>query len=115
MNAISEQISDTEREEALETIQVVLNARPDATTLPLALRYLASVRDMAWLARATGMNRTALFRSLRADGNPKLKTLSAILRVFGLRLSVVQIDQPIARPPTPLNPLREPEARSRSP
>jgi probable addiction module antidote protein len=88
MNVISEQISNAEREEALETLRVVLDARPDATTLPVALRYLASLRDMAWLARGAGMNRTALFRSLRAGANPKLDTIVAVLRAFGLRLSV---------------------------
>jgi probable addiction module antidote protein len=84
----SNTLTPAERAEALEMLQIVLNARRDAKTLPLALRDLASLRDMAWLARASGMNRTALFRSLAANGNPKLDTIAAVLRAFGLRLSV---------------------------
>jgi probable addiction module antidote protein len=84
----TEPLTDAERTDALETLRLVLDARPDASTLPLILRELASVRDMAWLARETGMNRTALFRSLRAHGNPKLDSLVAILTAFGVRLSV---------------------------
>jgi probable addiction module antidote protein len=81
-------LTDAERSDALDTLRIVLGARPDASTLPLALRELASVRDMAWLARETGLNRTALFRSLRASGNPKLDSLVALLRAFGMKLSV---------------------------
>jgi probable addiction module antidote protein len=82
-------LSDTERAELLESIRIVLDARQDAKSLPALLRYeLCGLRDMAWLAKATGMNRTALFRSLSGKGNPKLDTLDAVLRALGLRLSV---------------------------
>jgi probable addiction module antidote protein len=91
MKCTHEALTDAERADALETLRLVLAARPDAKTLPQALRELASLRDMAWLARETGMNRTALFRSLAADGNPKLKTVAAVLRALGFRLSVEQI------------------------
>jgi probable addiction module antidote protein len=86
-------LTEMERSDALETLRLVLGARPDASTLPLVLREIASFRDMAWLAQATGMNRTALFRSLRANANPKLDTIAVVLKSFGLRLSVELLDQ----------------------
>ena len=81
-------LTDIERAEALETLRLVLDLRPDARSLPAALREVASLRDMAWLARETGMSRTGLFRSLALDSNPSLRTIAAVLRAFGLRLAV---------------------------
>lgn len=90
MKPVRDSLTDAERADVLETLNLVLAARPDAKTLPVALRQVVSLRDMGWLARATGMNRTALFRSLATSGNPKLDTIAAVLRAFGLRLSVEQ-------------------------
>lgn len=84
-------LTEDERAEALESLKIILDIRQDARTLPLVLRNIVSLRDMAWLARATGMNRTALFRSLALDANPKLRTLESVLAAFGLRLSVESI------------------------
>ncbi|MGH8291772.1 MAG: DNA-binding protein [Steroidobacteraceae bacterium] len=43
---------------------------------------------MAALARKTGLSRETLYRTLSARGNPRLDTLAAILKAFGLRLTV---------------------------
>ena len=40
------------------------------------------------VARKTGLNRTALYRTLSAGGDPRLNTLMVLLPVVGLRLSV---------------------------
>jgi len=84
-------LTDAETADVLETLRLVLGARPDAATFPQALRELAALRDMAWLARGTGMNRTALFRSLRVNASPKLGTIVAVLQAFGLRLGVERL------------------------
>ena len=45
------------------------------------------------LAEKLGCSRTTLYRTLSSKGNPRLETLGAILRVFGLQLAV----QPVAK------------------
>ena len=43
---------------------------------------------MAVIAERTGLAREALYKSLSAEGNPRLTTLLGVLRAMGLRLSV---------------------------
>ncbi len=61
----------------------------DARVLTLGLRDLAeSVGGMSVLAGKAGLSRETLYRTLSNTGNPRLDTLAAILKVFGLRLAV---------------------------
>ena len=43
---------------------------------------------MATIADKTGLAREALYKSLSADGNPRLTTLVSVLKAMGLRLSI---------------------------
>ena len=43
---------------------------------------------MAAVARAAGMQRENLYRSLSPAGNPTIKTLLAVLQATGLKLGV---------------------------
>lgn len=55
----------------------------------LALRTVAeSYGGLALVAAEAGISREALYRALSPKGNPTLKTLLAVLRTVGLRLSV---------------------------
>ncbi|MGV7240213.1 helix-turn-helix domain-containing transcriptional regulator [Caballeronia sp. M23-90] len=55
----------------------------------IALRLVAEAYGgLGAVARATGVSRATVYRSLSADGNPRLDTLLALLRIVGLRLSV---------------------------
>jgi len=61
----------------------------DSHVLTLGLRELAeSTGGMSMLSKRTGLSREALYRTLSARGNPRLSTLSMLLRAFGLKLSV---------------------------
>jgi probable addiction module antidote protein len=61
----------------------------DTRAVPIALRTVAdAVGGMAALAEKTGLSRETLYRTLSANGNPRLDTLALILGAFGLRLSV---------------------------
>lgn len=60
----------------------------DHRALPLALRTAADVIGMAELARRTGLSRETLYRTLSDKGNPRLDTLGAILKAFGLRMAI---------------------------
>ena len=62
----------------------------EPAVLLLALRRIAEARGgMAKLAKATGLTREALYRTLSATGNPRLTSLAAILGATGLRLTIV--------------------------
>jgi probable addiction module antidote protein len=62
--------------------------------LLLALRTLAHVQGgMSTLADKTKLSRQNLYRALSGDGNPRLDTLSAVLKALGYRLSV----QPLSK------------------
>lgn len=66
----------------------------DTRALPRAIRTVAdAVGGMAALAKKTGLSRETLYRTLSANGNPRLDTLALILAAFGLRLAV----QPAAK------------------
>lgn len=61
----------------------------DTRVIPVALRTVAdAVGGMAALAQKTGLSRETLYRTLSANGNPRLDTLTRILEAFGLRLAV---------------------------
>lgn len=49
---------------------------------------VARSRGMAGVARATGLSRESLYRSIGAGGNPTLVTVLRVLDALGLRLTV---------------------------
>jgi probable addiction module antidote protein len=66
----------------------VLEQSETAEELLLGLRRVAEAHGMSRVAAAAELSRESLYRSLSAEGNPRLSTLVAVLRVAGLRLSV---------------------------
>ena len=61
----------------------------DAAAFLLALRDVAEVHGgIARLAEAAGLNRESLYRMLSEEGNPRVSSLAAVLRAFGLKLSI---------------------------
>ena len=55
----------------------------------LALRTVAEAYGgLGAVAAEAGISREALYRTLSAKGNPTLKTLLAVLKTVGMRLSV---------------------------
>ena len=60
----------------------------DAPVIAATLGDIARSKGMAMIADRTGLAREALYKSLSADGNPRLTTLLGVLKAMGLRLSV---------------------------
>lgn len=60
----------------------------DPQLITATLGAIARSKGMAMIAGQTGLAREALYKSLSADGNPRLTTLLGVLRAMGLRLSV---------------------------
>jgi probable addiction module antidote protein len=53
------------------------------------LRHIAEARGwLAKVAKDAGIQRESLYRALSNRGNPRLSTLSAVLKAVGLKLSV---------------------------
>ena len=61
---------------------------PDEQGFLLALKDVAKAYGMSNIAESSNLGRESLYKSLSADGNPKLTTLVALLSSMGLHLSV---------------------------
>jgi probable addiction module antidote protein len=57
-------------------------------TFLVALRDVAEARTMTALAKDARLNRESLYRTLSRNGNPQLRSLTAVLAAFGLKLRV---------------------------
>ncbi len=60
----------------------------DAQIIAATLGDIARSKGMAIISERTGLAREALYKSLSAEGNPRLTTLLGVLKAMGLRLSV---------------------------
>lgn len=79
-------------EAAKSYLQVALEeyqAEHNAEALTLALHTIAKAQGgLSELAKRTNLNRQTLYRTLSGNGNPRLRTLGAILNGLGYRLSI---------------------------
>jgi probable addiction module antidote protein len=57
-----------------------------------ALGEVAKARGMTDVARATGLGRESLYKSLSTNGRPGFATVNAVLRALGLRFTVTVQD-----------------------
>lgn len=72
--------------------QLLLDGEP--ADLLVALRQMAKARGgVRAIAKETELNANQLYRTLSPQGNPELRSLSAVLNALGLRLAV----QPVSR------------------
>jgi probable addiction module antidote protein len=62
-------------------------AGDDSALLAAALGDIARARGMAQLAKATGLTREGLYKSLAADGNPSFATILKVMKALGLKLT----------------------------
>jgi len=60
----------------------------DAQSYLLALRTVAEAQGMSKIAKAAGVPRESIYRALSPKGNPKLSTLTAVLKAADLRMTV---------------------------
>lgn len=73
---------------AAEYLRAALEDEDDSAVLLTVLRQIARAYGVQKVAEESGLNRESLYRSLSAKGNPRLKTLRAVLKPLGLRLTV---------------------------
>lgn len=81
-----------DRELAVEYLKAAMQELDDPGNRAaglLALRTIAEAYGgLGAVAAQAGISREALYRSLSPKGNPTLKTLLAVLKAVGMRLSV---------------------------
>jgi probable addiction module antidote protein len=74
---------------AAEYLKSALEDVEEPKVLLVVLRQLAeSQGGVAKIAKAAGVKRESLYRALSPRGNPRLSTLTAVLKAVGLKLSV---------------------------
>jgi probable addiction module antidote protein len=74
---------------AAEYLRAALEDEDEPRVLLLALRRIAEAKGgIAKVAKAAGVERESLYRTLSAHGNPRLSTLVAVTRAVGLKLTV---------------------------
>ena len=61
----------------------------DPALIPHALGTVSRARGMSRIARETGLSRESLYRALSPEGNPEFSTVLRVMKVLGVRLSVV--------------------------
>ncbi len=81
-----------DRELAVEYLKAAMQSLDDPDNRAAGLLALRTVAEayggLAAVAAQAGISRESLYRALSPKGNPTLKTLLAILKTVGLRLSV---------------------------
>jgi probable addiction module antidote protein len=81
-----------DREYAVTYLQAALESLDDPNERAgglIALRAVAEAYGgLGAVAARAGISRESLYRSLSPKGNPTLKTLTAVLKTMGLRLTV---------------------------
>jgi probable addiction module antidote protein len=76
---------------ALELLNSILEEGEQGELL-IALRQMAKAfGGVQSIAEKANLNSTQLYRTLSEQGNPELRSLSAILKAMGLRLAVERV------------------------
>jgi probable addiction module antidote protein len=60
----------------------------DPAGIAMALGNVARARNMAAIARETGLTRETLYRAFAEGGNPTLATLTAVTKALGFKLAI---------------------------
>jgi probable addiction module antidote protein len=81
-----------DRELAVEYLKAAMESLDDPHDRAAGLLALRTVAEayggLGAVAAESGISREALYRSLSPSGNPTLKTLLAVLKAVGMKLSV---------------------------
>jgi probable addiction module antidote protein len=90
-----------DREFAVEYLKAAMEALDNPDERAGGLIMLRAVAEayggLGAVAAQAGISRESLYRALSPKGNPTLKTLIAVLKAVGLRLSVTPAEQVKAR------------------
>ena len=74
----------------VEYLQQVIK-EGDSGELAAALGHIAKARGMTEIAKASGIQREALYKALRSQSHPRFETIQRVCKALGLRLTVEQV------------------------
>lgn len=77
---------------AAEYLDAILKDGDEAELLQALQRFSKAFGGVAEIAERADLNAKSLYRALSAQGNPEMKTLVAILKAMGMRLSVKPLE-----------------------
>jgi probable addiction module antidote protein len=81
---------------AADYLDAILQDGDEAELLQALQRFAKAFGGVREIAARADVNAKSLYRALSSQGNPEMKTLVAILKAMGMRLSVKPIeDKPI--------------------
>lgn len=87
----------SDRDLAVEYLKAAMESLDDPHDRAAGLLALRTVAEayggLGAVAAEAGINRESLYRALSPKGNPTLKTLLAVLKTVGMRLSVEPTDR----------------------
>lgn len=74
--------------EAIAEYLTIVLEENDPDALIDALGTVARARGMSEIAEASGLGRESLYKSLRADAQPRFDTVQRVMAALGLKLTV---------------------------
>ncbi|MCL6706979.1 addiction module antidote protein [Pseudomonas sp. R2.Fl] len=80
-------------EMAAATLDAILEDGDQGELLVTLRQMTKAFGGVSAVAKSAELNPTQLYRTLSEKGNPELRSLSALLRSMGLRLSVQPLDK----------------------
>ena len=80
----------------LDTVLAEAADTGDYTLLPDALGAIARAKGMTEIARATGLSRESLYKTLSEEGNPSFATVMKVLQALSIELRAQVKDGPEA-------------------
>lgn len=94
-----EYLSETLRDDP-ELASEYLNAAiadGDIRVFLLALGQITKARGMSNISKATGLNRENIYRIVSERGNPRIKSVAALLGAVGLRIRTEPVKPPSSK------------------
>ncbi len=76
----------TDKDMALYLEACFDEAVDDAAFIAAALGDIARAKGMSEIAKATGLTREGLYRTLSKDGNPSFSSILKVMKALGLKL-----------------------------
>ncbi len=72
----------------VEYLRQVMEEAGDSAELASALGHIAKARGMTEIAKASGIQREALYKALRPHSQPRFETIQRVCKALGVKLTV---------------------------
>jgi probable addiction module antidote protein len=73
-------------QEAIAEYLTAMIESGDTSMVAVALGDVARAKGMAYVAKASGLTREALYKALRADAQPRFDTVNRVCQALGVKL-----------------------------